>query len=116
MINQLLLIFSTIVIYEFIKIIKFKYLILLNIKFYRKIIKLFFYKKASDFRKEKLILNYSKKLFFISIKLFLILIILLFFMFIINLLSNKFLDLIVSILGISEMMIIFIIYHKFRKK
>ena len=116
MINQLLLISSTILIYEFLKIVKLKYLILQNIKLYRKIIKLFLYKKVSDFRKEKLILNYSKNLFIISIKLILLLIILIFFMIVLNLLSNTFLELIISILGISEMTIIFITYHTFKKK
>ena len=83
---------------------------------YQKIIKLYKFKKVSDFRKENLILNYSKSLFIISIKIFLILILILIFMFILNLLSQSFLNLTISIFGIIELSIIIIIYHQLRKK
>ena len=116
MINQLLLICSAITIYEFIKYIKLISFVQSNLKIYQKILKLFKFKKVSDFRKEKLILNYSKSLFIISIKIFAILISILIFILILNLLHYSFLNLIVSILGIFEMSLIFIIYHQFRNK
>ena len=87
-----------------------------NLKIYQKILKLFKFKKVSDFRKEKLILNYSKSLFIVSIKIFAILISILIFMLTLNLLSNSFLDLVISILGIIELSIVFVIYHLIRKK
>ena len=116
MISQLLLICSTIIIYEFIKYAKLIDVIQSNLRIYQKILKLFKFKKVSDFRKEKLILNYSKSLFIISIKIFAILISILIFILILNLLPYSFLNLIVSILGIFEMSLIFIIYHQFRNK
>ena len=79
-------------------------------------IKLFRYKNVSDFRKEKLILNYSKKLFIVSIKIIAIITFIYFFLVIINLFSNSYFDLILSILGVIELSIIFTIYHLIRKK
>ncbi len=116
MINQILLICSSIIIYEFIKYSKFINIVKSNLKIYKKILKLFKFNKVSDFRKEKLILNYSKSLFIVSIKIFAILISIFILMLILNLFSNSFLNLVISILGIIELSIIFIIYHIVRKK
>ena len=79
-------------------------------------IKLFRYKNVSDFRKEKLILNYSKELFIVSIKIIAIITFIYIFLVIINLFSNSYFDLILSILGVIELSIIFTIYHLIRKK
>ena len=73
-------------------------------------------KNVSDFRKEKLIFNYSKSLFTLSIKIFSILILILIFIHVLSLLSQSFLDLVISIFGILELSIIIIIYHQFKKK
>ena len=116
MINHILLISSSVIIYEFLKYIKFIDLIKLNLKIYQKIIRLFKFKNVSDFRKEKLILNYSKSLFVSSVKIFLILVSILTVMYILNLLSQSFLNLIISVFGIIELSIVVIIYHQFRKK
>ena len=116
MINHLLLICSTVLIYEFIRYVKFTDIIKSNLKIYQKILKLFKFKNVSDFRKEKLIFNYSKSLFILSIKIFLILILILIFMFILNLLSQSFLNLVISIFGIIELTLVVIIYHQLRKK
>ena len=116
MINQLLLICSAIIIYEFIKYFRFTNIVKSNLKIYQKILKLFKFKKVSDFRKERLIFNYSKSLFIVSIKIFAILISIFIFMLILNLLSNSFLNLVISILGIIELSIVFVIYHLLRKK
>ena len=116
MINHLLLICSTVLIYEFIRYVKFTDIIKSNLKIYQKILKLFKFKNVSDFRKEKLIFNYSKSLFIISIKIFLILILILIFMFILNLLSQSFLNLVISIFGIIELILVVIIYHQLRNK
>ena len=116
MINQLLLFCSAIIIYEFIRYVQLINIVKSNLKIYQKILKLFRFKKVSDFRKEKLILNYSKSLFIVSIKIFAILVFIFIFMLILNLLTNSFLNLIISILGIIELSIFFIVYHIVRKK
>jgi len=116
LINHILLICSSIVIYEFIRYAKFTDIIKSNLKIYQKILKLFKYKNVSDFRKEKLIFKYSKSLFILSIKIFSILILILIFIYTLNLLSQSFLNLIISIFGIIELSIIIIIYHQLKKK
>ena len=116
MIDQLLVICSAIIIYEFIKYVQLIYIVKSNLKIYQKILKLFQYKNVSDFRKEKLIFKYSKSLFILSIKIFSILILILIFIYTLNLLSQSFLNLIISIFGIIELSIIIIIYHQLKKK
>ncbi len=103
-------------IYEFIRYFKFADILRSNLKIYKKIIKLFKYKYVSEFRKEKLILNYSKLLFKLSIKIFLILILTIIFIYTLNILFKNFLDLVLSILGIIEISAVLIIYYQFRKK
>ena len=116
MINHILLICSSIIIYEFLKYLNFTSLVKSNLKIYKKIIKLFRYKNISDFRKEKLILNYSKSLFIISVKIITILIPIIIFVIILNSMSNKYINYIISILGMIELIIIFLIYHFIRNK
>ena len=116
MINQLLLICSVIIIYEFIGYIQLIDIIKSNLKIYQKILKLFHYKNVSDFRIEKLILSYSKILLLISIKIIIILILIIFFIMILSLLSYSYLNFILSILGIIELSIILMIYHLIRRK
>ena len=116
MINQILLVCSCLVIYEFIQLVNFINIVKSNLKIYQKILKLFKYKNVSDFRKEKLLFNYSKSLLLISIKIIVILIFILVFMMILNLLSSSYLNFILSILGIIELSIIFMIYHLIRRK
>ena len=116
MINQLLVICSTIIIYEFIRYIQLIEIVKSNLKIYQKILKLFQYKNVSDFRKEKLILNYSKTLLLVSIKIIVILISILVFMIILNSLFNSYLNFIISLFGIIELSIFFLIYHLIRTK
>ena len=116
MINHILLIFSSIAIYEFIRYTKLQYIIKSNSKIFQKILKLFKYKKVSDFRKEKLLLNYSKSLLLVSIKIIIILISIFVFMILVSLLSNSYLNFVMSVLGIIEISIFFLIYHLIRKK
>ena len=116
MVNHILLICSSVVIYEFIQLVNFTNIVKFNLKIYQKILKLFQYKNVSDFRKEKLILNYSKTLLLVSIRIMVILISIFVFMIILNLLSNLFLNFIISILGIIELSVVFMIYHLIRTK
>lgn len=115
MINHILLICSSLIIYEFIRYIKFTNILKSNLRIYKKLLRLFKYKNVSDLRKEKLILNYSKSLFILSIKIFLILILILIFIYILSLVFQLFLDLVISIFGIIELSLIIIIYHQLRK-
>ena len=116
MINHILLICSSVIIYEFIRYIKFIDIIKSNLKIYQKILKLFKYKKVSDFRKEKLIFNYSKTLLLVSIKIIVILISIFVFMIMLNFLSNSYLNSVISVFGIIELSVFFLIYHLIRKK
>ena len=116
MINHILLICSSVVIFEFLNYVNFVNIIKFNFKIYQKIIKLFSYKNVSDFRKEKLILNYSKSLFITSIQIVVILISILVFILIINSLSDSYLNVLISIPGIIELSIFLIIYYLMRKK
>ena len=111
MINHILLICSSVIIYEFLIYIKFRDIIKYNLKVYKKILKLFKYKEVSDFRKEKLLFNYSKKLLLVSIKTIFIIISIFVFKIALNSLSNSYLNLIISAFGIVELSVIFIIYH-----
>lgn len=81
-----------------------------------KIIKLLKMKKVSDARKEKILLFYSKLLFISSIKILIVVLIIVSFLYILNLFSNTLFDVILSIAGIAQLSIIFIIYHLIRKK
>ena len=116
MINQILLICSSIIVYEFIKYTKLTNIVWLNFKIYRKIIKLFTFKNISDLKKEKLLFVYSKILFFTSIKILFVLIFILVFILIINFVSNSFLSLVFSFMGALQISIVLIIYYQFREK
>ena len=116
MINHILLVCSSVIIYEFIQLVNFTNIVKSNLKIYQKILKLFQYKNVSDFRKEKLILNYSKTLLLVSINIIVILISIAAFMIIFNVLSNSYLSLVISVLGIFELSIVFMLYHLIRRK
>ena len=116
MINQFLIIISTVCIYEFLSFFKLKGIIITNIKIYKKIIKLFTCKKVSDFRKEMLILNYSKLLLISSIRIIVLFIGILIFLLTLYRFSSSFIIFLLSIYGIFEITISFLIYHYLRKK
>jgi hypothetical protein len=116
LINHILLICTSVVIFEFVSYLRFVNIIKFNLKIYQKIIKLFSYKNVSDFRKEKLIFSYSKSLIITSIKIAVILISILVFILIINLLSDKYLNLLLSITGFIELIISYLLYNLIRKK
>tara|TARA_B100001121_G_scaffold309948_1_gene338706 strand:+ start:1791 stop:2165 length:375 start_codon:yes stop_codon:yes gene_type:complete len=115
-INHLLLICSSIVIYEFIQLVNFANILKSKLKIFKKIFNLFKYKNVSDFRKEKLILKYSKSLLLVSLKIIVTFLLIFVFIIILNLLSNSYLNFIMSIMGAIELSIIFLIYHLIRKK
>lgn len=116
MINQILLIFTLVLIYEFFRYFKLINIIKTNISIYKKILKLFKFRKVSDSRKEKLLFNYSKKLMLTSLNLLAIFTFVLIFIFVLNLLFNSYLNFITSFLGVIEFIILFLIYNIIRKK
>jgi len=116
LINHLLLICLTIFIYEFFKFTNLLRNIQSNFKIYKKFLILFKYKKVSDFRKEKLTLNYSKSLLISSIKIIMNIFVILILILLLNKLSLSFINFILSLSSLVEATIIFLIYHKFRKK
>jgi hypothetical protein len=103
-------------IYELTKYVRLKDILLSNLATYKKILILFKYNKASDFRKQKLMLNYSKTLFIISIKILTIIISIFILLIIMNYLSNTLSNLVISVLGFVEISLFFLIYHSIRKK
>ena len=115
MINHILLICFSLFTYEIIRLTKLKDIIKKNFYIYKKIFKLFKFKSVSDFRKEKLILNYSKSLFIISLKILLVVILILTFIYLLNLFFLTFLNLISSFFGIAELSIVVTLYHVVRK-
>jgi len=77
--------------------------------------KIFTFNKVSDFRKQKLVFNYSKKLIIISIKILVLLSFIIIFNLILDLFFNSYIDFLISILGIIQFTVIFIIYSTLRK-
>lgn len=116
MIDHILLICFSVFVYKFIIYVDLKNIIIDSIIIYKKIFKLFKYSYASDFRKEKLIFNYSKKLFKSSLKIITIIIFIFIFLKVLNYFSNSFLNLFFSILGIFELSLFLIIYRLVKKK
>ena len=116
MINQLILIFFVIAIYEYINYVNLKVLIISNFTFLKKIFYLFQFKKVSDSRKEKVILKYSNILLFTSAKVIIHILVIFFTLVLIDKMITSFIKFILSIYGFLEMSLIFIIYHVIKKK
>ena len=114
--HHLLLVFSTIAVYEFANFVRLKNIILSNILIYKKIINLFKLKNVSDLKREKFILVYSKILFVSSIKLLIILIFISIFIMCLSFFSNNYLNILFSFLGLLEILIVIVIYYFLRKK
>lgn len=73
-------------------------------------------RKINESRKEKLIIIYSKSLFFSSLKIILICLFVLCFLVLINFINITLFNLIFSIDGFLNIGLIFIIYNLTRKK
>ena len=114
MFNHIFFFCFSITTYEFLRYVKFFYIIKLNLKIYKRIIRLIKLKNISDFQKEKMLLYYSKTLFFLSGKLILILTTILIFFLFFNQLSDSILDLFLSSNGIFEFTLIILLYHLIR--
>ena len=115
MIDQLLIIFFTISIYEFIRYIKLLVIFNSNTKIFKNILNLFKDKKTSDEIKQKLIFNYSKSLLLSSFKIMFILSIIVIYIFLLDRLSSSFLNFMITFNGLLEITLFFLIYHQLRK-
>ena len=109
------LIILIIIAFEMLRLFKFIPLFKKNISLYKKIFKLLNFKNASDNWKEKALLNYSKNLFLTSIKIILILSLIIFLFLILNFLDKNFYKFILSLYGLVEATILFLIYTYLRK-
>lgn len=115
MINQALLIFSLIAVYEFLTYVKFKQILRSNLTIYQKLYNIILNSKLSDDKKEKKIIEYSKNLLMISFKIIFIISIIIFFCFGLDIISDSFIKLLTSLLGITECLLFFIVYNLIRK-
>jgi hypothetical protein len=104
------LLILTIISIEILNFSNIKFLITQSITLYKKIFKLLISNNVSDSHKEKVLLNYSRNILIISIKILLILIMISILFFIVGFYQRDFLDLVISIWGILEMLIICFMY------
>ena len=116
MITQLGLIFLIIISYEIVRFFNLKKLAKENIEIYRNLIKNFLDNQIDDQLKQKQIIESSKSLLKISFKIFLCIGIILILILIINYLNIYFIEFLLNIFGITEAIILFVIYSFLRKK
>ena len=116
LINHLLIIFISIIIYEFLRFFNFKNLLLKNINIYKEYFNIFNDKNYTDLDKEKLIFKYSKNLLLSSLKILFFILIIILFIFFLNKIFLSIFEIIFSILGIIEITISLLIYHLLRSK
>ena len=114
MTTHLGLVFIIILSFEILKYLKLFDLLKSNINFYLKISKLLTFKRVSDTWKEKALLNYSKNLFIVSIKVILSLTLILACFSIFCYLDRCFYKFLLSLSGITETTFLFLIYSYFR--
>ncbi|MBF91703.1 MAG: hypothetical protein CMP34_02720 [Rickettsiales bacterium] len=116
MIKHLLLILFTVSIYEFFLITKFKKIVILNLNIYKNLFAVLKRSKISDSKKEKMILNYSQSLLLSSLKIFGVIICIFVPIFFIKKLDITSFEFFISIHGICEAFLIFLLYYNLRKK
>tara|TARA_B100001027_G_scaffold159760_1_gene112764 strand:+ start:41 stop:406 length:366 start_codon:yes stop_codon:yes gene_type:complete len=116
MINQLGLIFLTIISYEIIRFFNLKKLTKENLDIYHNLIKNFLDNQIDDRLKQKKTIEISKTLLKISFKIFLCIGLILILICIINYLNTSFIEFLFSLIGIIETIILFFLYSLLRKK
>ena len=116
MITQLGLIFLIIISLELIRFFEIKKLIKENLDIYKDLTKTFLNKYIDDELKQKEIIRCSKNLLKISFKIFLCIGIILLLIYMITFFDDNFIKFLLSILGILETIILFVLYALIRKK
>lgn len=114
--NQIIVFIFSIFLIEIIQYSKIILLIINNLKYYNKIFKIIISTKISDYRKERVLLKYSIKILFSSMKILFIIILIIIFFFILNFIHNDFKIFAFSLLGSLEITFIACIYYYLRKK
>ena len=115
MITQLGLVFLVLISFEIFNFFNFKKLIKENIDIYKNLIKNLFNDQLDDQIKQKQIIESSKILLSISFRIFLCIGIILFLIFILNYFDENLFKFLLSIAGIIETIILFLIYSFIRK-
>ena len=116
MINQIIVFIFSICIIEIIQYSKIILSIINNLKFFNKIFKIIISTNISDNLKERVLLKYSIKIFYSSIKILFTIILIILFFIILNFIHNDFKFFAFSLLGALEITFIACIYYYLRKK
>mgnify|MGYP001193296270 FL=1 len=116
MITQLGLVFLVLVSFEIIKFFNLKKLFKENVDSYKNLIKNFLNNQLDDQTKQQQIIKSSKNLFSISFKIFLCIGLILFLIFLFNYFNNDLFEFLLSVIGIIETIILFVIYSLIRRK
>lgn len=116
LINQILLILSSVFIIEYIFYLRLISKINNNLKIYKIIFSLIRNRKIDDDEKKSKIFIYSKNLLYSSLIIFLIIILIVFFLLLLQLISKTFINFYFSGIGIIEVFLFLIIYYVLRKK
>ena len=115
MIINLLIVFITLIVYEFLNYFNFKKIIKSTFRIYRKIFELIKSRKIFENKKEKIVIFYSKILFLNSTKILFVFISIIALILILDQFFNSLLESIFNFSGILISILVFFIYHKLRK-
>ena len=116
MIDYILIIFFSIISYEIIKFCNLFNIIKKYLECYKNFFKLINNKNIEEKDKQILIINNSKELIFLSMKVIAIILLLFISIFIFNILFNNFYLLILNFISFIQIIVISFFYHKLRKK
>lgn len=116
MTQHIALLIFIIIVFEIIKFTRFFKIIKKNISINKKLYKLIKNKKIFENRKEKMIFVYSRIMIFSSFKIIIVLSLFILIGLIFNYFIKNFDQLALSVFGIIEMSIFFLIYYKIRKR
>jgi len=116
MITHLGLIIFIIISYEIIIFFNLKDLLKKNLRIYSEIIKNFSENKLSDDIKQNLIIDSSKKLFFVSIKILIVLVFIVILFFFLKFIKIEIYNYIMTIYGLFEIIFVYFFYAFLRKK
>lgn len=114
--NQIIVFIFSICLIEIIQYSKIIYSIINILKYFNKIFKIIISTKISDNWKEKVLLKYSIKILYSSIKILFIIILIIVFFIMLNFIHNDFKFFAFSLLGSLEITFVACIYYYLRKK
>jgi hypothetical protein len=112
---QWALILLIIGVFEIIFFFDLKQILLKNLIIYKKYYKLFKFNQVSDSWKEKVIKNYSLKLFISSFKIILVIIIIIIYIYLLNILFTDFYIYLINFKSFVLLTIYSLLYYNFKK-